>query len=44
MRARPRLKGYKKTKRRRCPKCQKVIIRHQVRCKNCSRPLPKVPA
>ena len=35
MRARPRLKAYKKSKQARCSKCGRPINLHQKRCKVC---------
>ena len=35
MRARPRIKAYRKTRFNRCRKCGKLLRRHQVRCKTC---------
>ena len=43
MRARPRIKSYKKSKAKRCVKCHKLIRRHQKRCKSCSLDLSHLP-
>ena len=39
MKARPRKKADRKSRFGRCPKCQKQIRKHQVRCGTCHRAL-----
>jgi hypothetical protein len=43
MKARPRIKSYRKTRYNRCPKCQKMLRRHTKRCPTCSTAQFKVP-
>lgn len=42
MKARPRIKSYRKTRYNHCPKCRKVLRRHTKRCPVCSVVQPKV--
>jgi hypothetical protein len=39
MQARPRTKARRKSRYRRCPKCQKQVRLHQVRCRTCHQKL-----